>query len=123
MKVTLLDAKDRVSRLLHRSTPGGELIYLDLRFGYRGELFSQGYDGGAHFFEVRCRRMREPYRWDPADAPHLIQVRYQTRARLTLLHHWSKGTLIALLAPIDRWTPSTSAKWTCPKEVHEDPNA
>jgi len=119
----LIDPHHRVSRLLHRTTRGSELIYLDLRFGFRGEIFCEGGDGEGHnFFEVRCRSTREPYRWDAANEKFLIQVQWPARALRRLLTSWSKGTLIALLAPIDVWTPSSSKSWTSLADHDEDPN-
>lgn len=115
MKLALNDPQGRVFRFLHRSTPGGELIIMDLKSGYRGEIFCQGEDG-THFVEVRCVSTRSG-RWDPAEFGYLVQITWPIRFRRTVLHSWSKGTLEMLLCPMHSWMPSASKKWTTLKEI------
>jgi hypothetical protein len=115
MKLELSDSKNRVFRFLHRSTPGGELVIMDLRFGYRGEIFCVGCDE-HNFIEVRCFS-QHARRWDPVDDRSLIQIRWPLQVRRVALHRWSKGTLELLLCPLHTWMPSASKKWTCLKEM------
>lgn len=117
MKLKLDDPANRVSRLLHRTAPGGELVIVDLRFGYRGELFCSGRDDRGDFVEIRCRSTRSE-KWDPATEGYLVAVSWRGR-RLRVLHAWSKGTLELLLCPLDKWMPSAAKKWTCLKESFE----
>ena len=120
MEVKLLDPANRVSRLIHRTTPGGELIYLDLRGYYRGEIWCGGSDGDMDLFMIRCHITTPASRVkrDKEDQDHLIEVKYTHRRGSMLLTHWSKGTLTALVTPMNSWLPSASKKWTCVKD-HE----
>lgn len=118
MKIKLIDPKNRVSRLLHRSTPGGELILLDLRFGYRGEIQCHGSEDGHEFLEIRCKSVRTN-RWDPFAYEYLVRLQWPLRSNRVILHTWSKGTCELLLAPLRKWMPSQSKLWTRLKDSND----
>lgn len=118
MKLKLTDKKNRVYRLLHRTTPGGELVLIDLRFGYRGEIFCHGSEDGRDFLEIRCRSTSGRCRWDPITIEHLVKLEWPLRANRRVLHIWSKGTCEILLAPLNEWMPSSSKLWTCLKDSY-----
>jgi len=116
MKITLTDPANRVWQLLHRKTPGGELIRLELRNYRRGEIFTEGCDGTHDLLMIRSRTFR---RWDKPDEHHLITLRWRRRKNTMILHSWDKESCTILLAPAlsDKWMPTATSKWSFVKDL------